>query len=78
VAKKRTDPAQSGLRKAISYALGQWDSLEVYLKDGTIEIDNNLVENAIRPTALEKKYDKSGIRQSLEENNSHLYCASVG
>ena len=28
---------------------------EVYLKDGTIEIDNNLVENAIRPTALGKK-----------------------
>ena len=41
--------------KAISYALGQWESLEVYLKDGRIEIDNNLVENAIRPTALGKK-----------------------
>jgi Transposase IS66 family len=26
--------------------------LEVYLKEGTIEIDNNLVENSIRPTAL--------------------------
>jgi hypothetical protein len=46
---------QSALGKAISYALGQWNSLEVYLKDGTIEIDNNLVENAIRPTALGKK-----------------------
>jgi transposase len=46
---------QSSLGKAISYALGQWESLEVYLKDGTIEIDNNLVENAIRPTALGKK-----------------------
>src|SRR5882757_3572945 len=46
---------QSSLGKAISYALGQWQSLEVYLKDGTIEIDNNLVENAIRPTALGKK-----------------------
>jgi transposase len=46
---------QSSFGKAISYALGQWESLEVYLKDGTIEIDNNLVENAIRPTALGKK-----------------------
>jgi transposase len=45
---------QSSFGKAISYALGQWESLEVYLKDGTIEIDNNLVENAIRP-ALGKK-----------------------
>jgi transposase len=46
---------QSSLGKAIGYALGQWESLEVYLKDGTIEIDNNLLENAIRPTALGKK-----------------------
>jgi hypothetical protein len=29
--------------------------LEVYLQDGRIELDNNLVENAIRPTALGKK-----------------------
>jgi transposase len=41
--------------KAISYALSQSASLEVYLSDGAIEIDNNLVENAIRPTALSKK-----------------------
>ncbi len=27
----------------------------MYLKDGRIEIDNNLVENAIRPTAIGKK-----------------------
>jgi transposase len=41
--------------QAIDYALGQWPTLEVFLKDGRIEIDNNLVENAIRPTALGKK-----------------------
>ena len=64
--------------KAVNYALGQWESLEVYLKEPEIEIDNNLVENAIRPTALGKNYEQSRIRQSLEENNSHLYCAAVG
>jgi transposase len=37
------------------YTLAQWESLEVYLKEPEIEIDNNLVENAIRPTALGKK-----------------------
>ena len=46
---------QSLLGRAIDYALGQWQTLEVFLKDGRIEIDNNLVENAIRPTALGKK-----------------------
>jgi transposase len=46
---------QSLLSQAMDYALGQWPTLEVFLKDGRIEIDNNLVENAIRPTALGKK-----------------------
>jgi transposase len=46
---------QSGLGQAIDYALGQWPALTVYLNDGRVEIDNNLVENAIRPTAIGKK-----------------------
>ena len=46
---------QSGLAQAIEYALGQWPTLTVYLNDGRVEIDNNLVENAIRPTAIGKK-----------------------
>ena len=46
---------QSLLGKAIDYALGQWTALELYLSDGRVEIDNNLVENAIRPTAIGKK-----------------------
>jgi transposase len=46
---------QSLVGIAIDYALGQWRTLDVYLEDGRVEIDNNLVENAIRPTALGKK-----------------------
>jgi len=41
--------------KAISYTLNLWDKLTLFLGDGRLEIDNNLVENAIRPTALGKK-----------------------
>lgn len=52
--KKRFLP-QSGLGEALDYAMGQMPGLEVYLQDGRIEIDNNLVENSIRPTALGKK-----------------------
>ena len=40
---------------AIGYALGQWDRLLLFGNDGRLEIDNNLVENAIRPTAVGKK-----------------------
>jgi transposase len=46
---------RSLMGKAIDYALGQWPALLVFLKDGRLEIDNNLVENAIRPTAIGKK-----------------------
>jgi len=46
---------QSLMGKAIDYALGQWTSLLPYLEDGRLEIDTNLVENAIRPTAIGKK-----------------------
>ena len=38
-----------------SYTLSRWDKLERYTEDGRIEIDNNLVENAIRPIALGRK-----------------------
>ena len=46
---------QSLLGQAMDYTLNQWPTLEVYLQDGRIELDNNLVENAIRPTAVGKK-----------------------
>ena len=46
---------QSLMGKAIGYALDQWDLLEVFVRDGRVEIDNNLVENAIRPAALGRK-----------------------
>ncbi len=46
---------QSALGKACAYALGQWTKLVAYLEHGVAEIDNNLQENAIRPSALGKK-----------------------
>jgi transposase len=46
---------QSLMGKAIDYALRQWPALLVFLDDGRLEMDNNLVENAIRPTAVGKK-----------------------
>jgi transposase len=46
---------QSAMGQAISYALNQWPLLERFLEHGEVELDNNLVENAIRPTAIGKK-----------------------
>jgi transposase len=61
---------KSKLGRAISYALNQWFRIEVYLSDGRVEIDNNLVENAIRPTKLgAKNCRRLGIntREYLED-----------
>ncbi len=46
---------KSGFGKALSYARNAWSGLAAYLNDGRIEIDNNLVENEIRPSAVGKK-----------------------
>jgi transposase len=45
----------SPLGKAITYAVGQWERLTVYLDHAHLRIDNNLVENAIRPTVLGRR-----------------------
>lgn len=41
--------------QAIAYAYSRWEKLCEYTKHGILEIDNNLVENAIRPVALGRK-----------------------
>jgi transposase len=46
---------KNALGKALYYAAAHWDKLNVYVQDGSLEIDNNLVENQIRPTVLGKK-----------------------
>ena len=55
LALRRSILPKSKLGKAISYAINQWSKLETYLGDGRVEICNNLVENAIRPTKLGAK-----------------------
>jgi hypothetical protein len=45
----------SGTGKAIEHALMRWPALVRYAESGTFPIDNNAVENAIRPIAIGKK-----------------------
>jgi len=46
---------RSAIGKAITYSLTLWPRLENYLLDGKLEIDNNWVENKIRPLAIGRK-----------------------
>ncbi len=43
-------PPRSALAEAIRYALTRWEALCRFLQDGRIELDNNTVERAIRPS----------------------------
>ena len=45
----------SGTASAIDYTLKRWAALIRYLDDGRYPIDNNPIENAIRPIALGRK-----------------------
>ncbi len=38
----------SALGEAVTYARNQWESLELFTRDGRVEIDNNRVERAVR------------------------------
>jgi transposase len=46
---------KSEIAAAIRYALGRWRALLRYVEDGTIEIDNNAAERALRAVALGRK-----------------------
>jgi transposase len=41
--------------KAFNYAIQRWDKMYNYLRDGNIQINNNLIDNAIRPIAIGRK-----------------------
>jgi len=46
---------KSAIGKALAYTLKLWPRLLRYVEDGRYEIDNNLIENTIRPVALGRK-----------------------
>lgn len=53
--KSTTTLPKSPIGKAMSYTLKQWDKIINIFTDGRIELDNNLIENKIRPLALGRK-----------------------
>jgi transposase len=83
---RRSITPTSDLGKALVYAVGQWPHLEPCFMDGQIQFDNNLTENAIRPTKLGHNYANLRImrrclarvrcsvaRKSLRVNNSGTF-----
>ncbi|MEO5643749.1 MAG: transposase [Bacteroidia bacterium] len=59
----------SPLGKAISYAYARWNKLSVYVNHAQLNIDNNLVENAIRPSVIGRKnYLFSGSHEGAQRS----------
>ncbi|MEM1009597.1 MAG: transposase, partial [Myxococcota bacterium] len=59
--------SKSAIGQAVSYTLKLWPRLRLYTKDGRLQIDNNLIENAIRPLALGRKnYLFAGSHQAAQ------------
>lgn len=83
----------NAMAKALDYCLERREGLSRFLSDGRIEIDSNLVENAIRPCALGRKNwlfighpeagDRAAVFYSLmascrrHGNNPHDYLKDV-
>lgn len=58
---------KSAIGKAIAYTLNIYSNLKRYVEDGKYEIDNNNIENAVRPLALGRKnYLFTGSEQSAQ------------
>jgi transposase len=45
-------PDGSAIARAIDYSLNRWTALTTYLQDGNVPIDNNHIENLMRPWAM--------------------------
>ncbi len=66
-AQRRKISAKSRLGEKLTYIHNHWDGLQTFLTDGRVEIDNNRVENLIRPITLNRKnalfagHDEGGI-----------------
>ena len=63
----------SPIGKAIAYALPLMDSMELYTLHGQLQIDNNLIENAIRPIALGRKNYLFAGTHATAQNAAMIY-----
>jgi hypothetical protein len=70
-------PPKTLIGLALGYLSDQWEHLTRYLEDGRLEIDNNLVENAIRPFAIGRKNFLFSDTVRGAEASANLYSLIV-
>jgi len=67
------DVPKSKWSTAVGYLCGQWERLVRYCEHGHVAIDNNRVENAIRPIALGKKNYLFAGSHSAAQRSALIY-----
>lgn len=67
----------SSLAKAIDYSLKRWSAIARYANSGHLPIDNNPIENVIRPIAIGKK-ELAVRRLSARRQTSRCNSNSAG
>ncbi len=73
VAEQGRHPPRGTMGEAISYALGHWDALTLFLTDPHLPIDNNASERALRVAALGRKNFLFVGTDEAGENLAGLY-----
>lgn len=68
-----TAPPRSAFGGAVAYTLNLWPRLIRYLEDGRFQIDNNLIENSIRPVALGRKNYLFAGSHEAAQNAAMMY-----
>jgi len=64
-----TSLPKSTIGKALGYSIQRWSELMIYASDGKLNIDNNPVENSIRPVAIGRKnYLFAGSHEAAERS----------
>jgi len=64
---------KSSIGIAMSYTLNIWHNLKQYIYDGRYEIDNNNIENAIRPLAIGRKNYLFAGSHDAAQNHAMFY-----
>ena len=70
-------PPKSQLGMALHYAHTEWEYLIRYVEDGRLKIDNNFVENAIRPFAIGRKNWLFSATEAGAKSSAAIYSVLV-
>lgn len=61
------------MKKAVNYTLNQWKSLENFIKDGRVQISNNLCEQRMKPVKLNLKNCQNIGSENAAKNAAFIF-----